>query len=156
MYDVTLRTIPSLDLIGVAHQGSYMEIGRAFEALFGTLFARGLGRPEMRMIGVYLDDPDIVGVDKLRSFACVEAGKDIPSEAPLERRTIAGGDYAVLRHKGPYADMHKAYRWLYSDWLPSSGLQLKDSVMFEDYLNNPRQVPPTELLTDIYIPLQSV
>ena len=131
-----------------------MDIGRAFEALFGTLFARGLGRADMRMIGVYLDDPDIVATEKLRSFACVEAGTDVPAEAPLERRSVDGGDYAVLRHKGPYADMHKAYRWLYAEWLPNSGRQLRDTVMFEDYLNNPREVPPTELLTDIYMPLQ--
>jgi len=26
-------------------------------------------------------------------------------------------------------------------------------VMFEEYLNNPREVPPTELLTDIYMAL---
>jgi AraC family transcriptional regulator len=26
-------------------------------------------------------------------------------------------------------------------------------VMFEESLNNPREVPPTELLTDIHIPL---
>ncbi len=91
----------------------------------------------MRMIGVYLDDPDLVATDKLRSYACVNAGKDIAAEAPLERRTIDGGDYAVLRHKGPYADMYKAYRWLYAEWLPASGRQLRDAVMFEEYLNNP-------------------
>ncbi|MBB3452996.1 AraC family transcriptional regulator [Rhizobium sp. BK313] len=154
MFDVTLRTIPSLPLIGVAHTGSYMQIGQAFETLFGTLYARGLARHDMRMIGVYLDDPDLVATDKLRSYACVNAGKDIAAEAPLERRTIDGGDYAVLRHKGPYADMYKAYQWLYAEWLPASGRQLRDTVMFEEYLNNPRDVAPTELLTEIYMPLQ--
>ncbi|EJZ21757.1 GyrI-like domain-containing protein, partial [Rhizobium sp. Pop5] len=28
-----------------------------------------------------------------------------------------------------------------------------DRVMFEEYLNNPRDVPPTELMTDIHMPL---
>ncbi|MHC2297411.1 DNA gyrase inhibitor GyrI [Rhizobium mongolense] len=74
-------------------------------------------------------------------------------EPPFERQTIDGGEYAVLRHNGPYADMHKAYQWLYAEWLPKSGRQIKDSVMFEEYLNNPRDVPPTDLLTDIYMPL---
>ncbi|TDW26187.1 hypothetical protein EV128_11585 [Rhizobium azibense] len=36
---------------------------------------------------------------------------------------------------------------------PKSGRQIKDGAMFEEYLNNPRDVPPTELLTDIYMPL---
>jgi AraC family transcriptional regulator len=57
------------------------------------------------------------------------------------RRTLAGGDYAVLRHKGPYADMGAAYRWLYATWLPASGRSIRDEVMFEAYLNNPAGGP---------------
>ncbi|MGV2099367.1 AraC family transcriptional regulator [Rhizobium sp. 21-4511-3d] len=153
MFDVTLKTIEPIDLIGVPHRGSYMQIGKAFETLFGTLHARGLAKPDMRMIGVYFDDPDIVPADELRSIACVTGGADIPEEAPFERLRIDGGEYAVLRHKGPYADMHKAYQWLYGEWLPVSGRQLRDALMFEDYLNNPRDTAPTGLLTDIYMPL---
>ncbi|MBX4953302.1 AraC family transcriptional regulator [Rhizobium binae] len=153
MFDVTIREIAPTELIGVAHSGPYMQIGKAFESLFGTLYARGLARPDMRMIGVYLDDPDIVPTEQLRSIACVTGSADVPAEAPFERRRIDGGDYAVLRHKGPYADMYKAYRWLYAEWLPKSGRQLKDSIMFEEYLNNPREVPSTELMTDIHMPL---
>ncbi|NLR96253.1 AraC family transcriptional regulator [Rhizobium sp. P38BS-XIX] len=154
LFDVTLRTISPMLLVGVAHRGSYMQIGQAFETLFGTIFARGLAVPDMRMIGIYLDDPDVVEADKLRSYACVTAGEGTSVDAPLERRSLDGGEYAVLRHKGPYANMHKAYQWLYAEWLPASGRQLRDTVMFEDYINNPRDVPPTELLTDIYMPLQ--
>ena len=101
MFDVTLRTISPISLVGVAHRGSYMQIGQAFETLFGTIFARGLAGPDMRMIGVYLDDPDVVEADKLRSVACVTAGEGTAADAPLERRSLDGGDYAVLRHKGP-------------------------------------------------------
>lgn len=153
MFDIQIRKIPGISLVGVAHHGSYMHIGKAFEQLFGTLYARGQARPDMRMIGVYLDDPDIVAEAKLRSYACVTVEPVAPVEPPLERRAIDGGDYAVLRHKGPYAEMHKAYQWLYGEWLPRSGRQLRDAVMFEEYLNNPRDVAPAELLTDIHMPL---
>lgn len=153
MFDVQIRTIPDTSLVGVAHQGSYMQIDRAFEQLFGTLYARGQAQPDMRMIGVYLDDPDLVAEDKLRSVACVNADASAPAAVPLERRAISGGEYAVLRHKGPYAEMHKAYKWLYAEWLPKSGRQLRDALMFEEYINNPREVAPAELLTDIHLPL---
>lgn len=100
-----------------------------------------------------LDAPDIVPAESLRSIACIRDDGTMPVEAPLQRRLLDGGDYAVLRHKGPYADMHKAYQWLFAEWLPQSGRQLRDSVMFEDYLNNPRDISPTELLTEIHMPL---
>ncbi|MCW5706029.1 AraC family transcriptional regulator [Shinella sp.] len=154
MFDVTIRTIPEQTLLAVAHSGSYMGIGKAFEALHGALFSRNLFRPDMRMIGVFLDDPDLVAEEELRSFACVTADATIPAEAPLDRRTLAGGDYAVLRHQGPYADMGAAYRWLYGTWLPASGRSIRDEVMFEAYLNNPREVAPNALLTEICLPLQ--
>ncbi|MDW5313509.1 AraC family transcriptional regulator [Rhizobium sp. PL01] len=154
MYDVAMKTMAPRALVGVSHTGSYMEIGRAFETLGGTLQARQLYRPGMKMIGLYLDDPDLVPEDKLRSFACMTDGENVPAEAPLERKHLDGGEYAVLRHKGPYADMHKAYQWLYGAWLPQSGREVRDTVMFEEYVNNPREAAPTELLTDIYLPLK--
>lgn len=154
MYDIAIRTIPEQTLLSVPHTGSYMGIGKAFEALYGALYSRNIFTPDMRMIGLFLDDPDLVPEDKLRSYACVTADADVPADAPLERRTLAGGDYAVLRHKGPYADMGAAYRWLYATWLPASGRSIRDEVMFEAYLNNPRDVPPNELITEICLPLQ--
>ncbi|WP_276118183.1 AraC family transcriptional regulator [Pararhizobium qamdonense] len=154
MYSVTTKTIAPRALAGVSHTGSYMGIGLAFETLGGTLQARGLYRPEMRMVGLYLDDPDLVPEDKLRSFACVTEGQHVSADAPLVHQHLDGGEYAVLRHKGPYADMHKAYQWLYGEWLPKSGRDVRDSVMFEEYINNPREAAPTELLTDIYLPLK--
>ncbi|AHK44483.1 MULTISPECIES: AraC family transcriptional regulator [Ensifer] len=154
MYEVTLKEIDGFDLVGVAHSGSYMGIGKAFETLYGTLISRNLYRPDMEMIGIYLDDPELVPADRLRSFACVTAKETLPADAPLTPQTLEGGRYAVLRHKGPYADMPLAYQWLYGTWLPQSGREVRDSLMFEKYLNNPRDVPPTELLSEIYLPLK--
>lgn len=154
MYEVTLKEIDSFDVVGVAHTGSYMGIGKAFETLYGTLFSRNLFRSGMEMIGIYLDDPELIPTDKLRSFACVSAKGGLPTDAPLTSQTLDGGRYAVLRHKGPYADMPLAYQWLYGTWLPQSGREVRDSLMFEKYLNNPREVPPTELLSEIYLPLK--
>jgi AraC family transcriptional regulator len=78
----------------------------------------------------------------------------IAIEPPLEYADIAAGSYAVLRHKGPYADMHAAYQWLYGVWLAQSGREVADGPVFEEYLNNPRETAPSELLTDICLPVR--
>jgi AraC family transcriptional regulator len=49
--------------------------------------------------------------------------------------------------------MRAAYRWLFGHWLPHSGHEIADGPIVEDYLNNPRHVAPTELRTDICLPL---
>jgi AraC family transcriptional regulator len=155
MRDVAIRPLAPATLAVIPHRGSYMEIGRAFETLFGTLAARNLLRPGLCMKGLYYSDPTAVPEAELRSAAgIVIPDEAFPVQPPLERATLRGGDYAVLRHKGPYSDMKAAYDWLYGEWLVGSGREAADAPVFEDYLNNPREVPPTDLLTDICLPLK--
>jgi AraC family transcriptional regulator len=154
-FDVEIATKPRLEIACVGHVGPYLEIGRAFDRLFGVAVVRGLVSASTRLVGVYLDDPSCVPPSELRALAgiVIEAGVQI--EAPLERAEIRGGPYAVLRHKGPYADMKAAYHWLFGDWLSSSGEEAANAPVFEEYLNNPRDTPPTELRTDIHLPLET-
>jgi len=155
MRDVAIRTLAPATLAVIPHQGSYMQIGRAFEMLFGTLAARNLLQPGLCMKGLFYSDPTSVPEEELRSAAgIIVPDAAFPIEAPLERASLRGGDYAVLRHQGPYSDMKAAYDWLYGEWLVRSGREAADAPVFEDYLNNPREVPPTELLTDICLPLK--
>ena len=154
MYDVTITTVQPLEAISVSHTGSYMAIGQAFDQLYGWLGMRQLIHPGMRMLAVYFDDPSAVAEAKLRSKACIVLGRAVAVEPPVELTEIAGGTYAVLRHKGPYATMKAAYQWLYGDWLVTSGREPADAPCFEDYLNNPRDTAPADLLTDIYLPLK--
>ncbi len=155
MHDVSIRKLAPAELATIPHRGSYMEIGRAFETLFGVLAARNLLRPGLCMKGLYFSDPSSVPEADLQSAAGILIPEgDFPVEAPLERASLRGGDYAVLRYKGPYSDMKAAYDWLFGEWLPASGREPADAPVFEDYLNNPREVPPSELLTDICLPLK--
>ncbi|GGC70843.1 AraC family transcriptional regulator [Undibacterium terreum] len=157
MYPVEIKTVPAIQAVTVDHTGSYMDIGKAFETMYGCLASRQLFRPGMRSIGIYLDDPFSVEEAALRSKAGVVFEGPIPAEAllaPLAASDVAGGTYAVLRYKGPYADMRVAYQWLYGEWLAQSGKEAADAPAFEEYLNNPRDTAPTELLTDIYLPLR--
>jgi AraC family transcriptional regulator len=154
MYKIEIRTLPQTPAATVPHTGSYMEIGRAFEKLFGTLAARNLLGPGIRMFGIFHDDVASVPEAELRSRAALVAARPLPAEPPIEPVMIAGGDYAVLRHKGPYSDMKPAYEWLYGAWLPRSGREPGDSPCLEEYLNSPRETAPTELLSDIYLPLR--
>lgn len=156
MNNVEIKTLPSIEVLAFPHKGSYMDVGKAFEKLFTWVGIRGLMGPEIRSLGIYIDDPDSVAEVDLNSKACVVLPdmQALDIESPLEKVTLAGGEYAVLRHKGPYAEMRSVYNWLYGQWLPNSGHEVADAPVFEDYLNNPREVAATELLTDIYLPLK--
>lgn len=153
MYNVTLRTIPDLEVVSVPHKGSYYQISIAFEQLGNWLGARNLIGADSRMMGVYYDDPASVAEKDLRSSACFTVNKPCVLEAPFERITITGGEYAVLLHKGPYAGLPAAYQWLYGVWLLQSGRELGNAPVFEEYLNTPLDTAPADLLTEIHLPL---
>jgi AraC family transcriptional regulator len=44
--------------------------------------------------------------------------------------------------------------YLYREWLPGSGEELRDFPLFFHYLNLMPDTPEHELLTDIYLPLK--
>ncbi len=78
----------------------------------------------------------------------------IETLVPIKETVLRGRLYAQLRYVGSYADMKSAYWWLLGAWLPQSGHEPDDAPVFEAYLNSPRQVAPTELVTDIHLPLR--
>ena len=154
MHDVSVKTVAAMSVAAMDHAGSCMTIDKSFGALAGWLGTRNLISPQTRIFGIFYDDPDTVPEDKLRSRACFSVDGDIAEEPPVMATEIAGGRYAVLRHKGPYADLKASYAWLYGDWLLKSEEEAANAPCFEEYLNDPRETPPTELLTDIYLPLK--
>lgn len=152
-YPVEIRWVERVRIAGLPHRGSYMGIGKAFEASYVHLAAMGQVSTTSRWLAEYLDDPFSVPEAQL----CARAGLSVPDAwpvpAPLISFALGGCTCAVLRHQGPYASMRAAYQWLYGRWLVNSGHDVADAPVFEEYLNNPRDTAPADLLTDIFLPL---
>lgn len=153
MYPVTVTDRAAVRLATIAHQGSYLEIGTAFDRLCNWAAGRGLMGPKTRMIGVFYDDPQTVPEKQLRSAAGISVDAEIKTEGDIRIMDIAAGRHAVLLHKGPYAELAKAYAWLFGTWLPQSGEEAADRPVHEEYLNNPSKLPPADWLTEIRLPL---
>ena len=155
--EVVIRHVEPMEILSVDHVGPYMQIGKAFDSLFGWLGKHNLLAPEMRMVAVYFDDPGVVQESALRSKAGVllpdHVRTSVTVSPPVNVAHVRGGEYAVLRHKGPYSDMRAAYEWLYGTWLVQSGREAADAPVFEEYLNSPKETAPAELLTEICLPL---
>lgn len=153
MHDITIKELPTRRVACIGHKGSYMNIGNAFDQMFGAIGNRQLDWSKLWTAGIFYDDPMACPEPELRSKAALIVDAEFDITPPLEEGTIAGGKYAVLRHKGPYADMQKAYQWFYGEWLINSGYEAADAPVFELYVNNPRDTKPADLLTDIHLPL---
>ena len=153
MFDVKITQSAPIPLAGIMFTGPYNQVGKAFEQLNALAASRGLHGPDQRVIGIYYDDPDVIAEIDLRTFAGISIPENTDVEPPLEAAIIAGGRYAVFRYRGPYTGFEDCYEWIYGEWLKNCQFDLRDEPGFAQYLN-PAHTTPSELLSDIYIPLQ--
>lgn len=77
---------------------------------------------------------------KFEKWACLEVSSIEKLPAEMETLTVPKGLYAVITYKGLATDAHLTYRYILSEWLPSSDYLLDDRPHFarvgEKYKNN--------------------
>jgi len=115
---------------------------------------KGLLGPDIKMIGLSYDDPDVTTPDKLRYEAAVVVTRPVEPEGEFGVQELPGGKYVIATHRGPYETLSETYQKIFGTWLPQSGHRLRDTPAFEHYLNSPQNAKPQELLTLIHIPLE--
>jgi len=154
MYEVDIAPFKGARLAAIEYRGDYQEIGRAFEQAYAWCAARGLLGPESRSIGIYYDDARSVPREALRADAGIVVADDAEVQGEARPVDVPAMLCASVLHKGPYAELERPYEFLYRTWLPKSGREPADHPCFEEYLNDPRELPPSEWLTRIYLPLK--
>ena len=58
---------------------------------------------------------------------------------------------AKIVHRGPYEECEPTYDRLFA-WIARNGMSITGPIR-EAYLNDPREVPQEEILTEIYVPV---
>lgn len=78
--------------------------------------------------------------------------KPLPGKDEIKPGEIPAGKYVTCLYKGPYSQMEQAYNEIFK-WLQENNRELK-GVYYEYYYNAPDEVPESELLTKIAIPVK--
>jgi AraC family transcriptional regulator len=152
--DVRIENMQPQRVAFMRHVGPYNEVGQTWQRLMAWAGPKGIFGPTTTCLSIYHDDPEITPPDKLRADACVTVGPSVQPEGEVGIQELAGGQYAVYTHKGPYEKLGEAYAALCGQWLPTSGREPGTAPPFEVYRNNPQTTKPEDLLTDIYLALK--
>jgi effector-binding domain-containing protein len=64
---------------------------------------------------------------------------------------LPGGQMAKIVHKGPYMKSAPTYKKLF-EWIAANHKKVAGPTR-EVYMNDPREVPPEDILTEIYAPI---
>ncbi|HXP60420.1 MAG TPA: AraC family transcriptional regulator [Dongiaceae bacterium] len=135
------------------HIGPYSAVGKTWDRFLPVLGKEGLLGGDTQFIGICHDDPEVTPPGRVRYDACVSVDESFSPTGEIGVQVIAGGEYAMTTHVGPYRKLGQTYACLLGQWLPRSGRQLSSRPCFEVYLNDPQGTEPKDLLTDIYAPL---
>lgn len=108
-----------------------------------------------KTFGIAYDNPDTTEPELFRFDICGSVSADIPANPQgVVNGVIPGGRCALLRHVGSHDRIRECAYYLYRDWLPESGEELRDFPLYFQYLNLMPETPELELITDIYLPLK--
>lgn len=78
--------------------------------------------------------------------------KPLPGKGEVESGEIPRGKYVSCMYKGAYSQMERPYNEMFK-WIEENGYEQK-GVYYEYYYNSPHDVPESELLTRISMPLK--
>lgn len=130
---------PQSQLPGVLGE-SYKKIAEYLAAL-GELPA---GAPYVAYFNMDMDDLDIeIGFP---------VSKALPAAGTVKPGEIAAGKYGATTFTGPYQEMSAAYEAM-TLWMQVHKYE-PTGIVYEIYLNDPAQVIPQELQTQILFPLK--
>jgi len=155
---VRIEDVPPWRVAYVKHMKGYEDsagIGEAFETLFCWAGPRGVMAPEMRVLGLSLDNPDITPKDKCRYYAGVVVNERAKPDGRVGLMTLRSGPYAVGRFEGGRSIFRKAYAYMFGEWLPGSGWQPDDAPAFESYIGEPAGTcARPHFVFDLYVPVK--
>lgn len=108
-----------------------------------------------KSFGIVYDNPDTTEPEQFRFDICGSVSEEVPDNAQgVINKVIPRGRCAVIRHQGSHDRIGDSVYYLYRDWLPGSGEELRDFPLYFHYLNLPPETPEHDLITDIYLPLK--
>jgi DNA gyrase inhibitor GyrI/AraC-like DNA-binding protein len=105
-------------------------------------------------LSLSLDDPLITQRDKCRFYLGLTVPSRTEPESDYGILTIPFARYAVFRHIGSYEKLPMLYQAIYENWMPRSNYRPKGTFSFEMYLNSPISTNESDLITEIYIPIE--
>jgi len=105
--------------------------------------------------GILYNNPETVPPEEFRFDLCGSVLATVPDNAHgIVTKTIPGGRCAVVRHAGSRDRIGATVYYLYRQWLPESGEELRDFPVYFRYLDLNRDTPEHEHQTDVYLPLK--
>jgi AraC family transcriptional regulator len=152
---VRVVSFPARRVAMLEHRGSPMRLGDSIRRFIDWRRAHRLPPARSATFNLVYHDMDETPADEFRFGLCAATDQPIEAnDAGVLPMSIPAGRCALLRHVGSDDRLGDSIRHLYSTWLPGSGEEPRDFPLFMQRVAFFPDVPDSEAVTDIYLPLR--
>lgn len=149
-----IKELPAIEIIYCRHQGALDQMQGAFAKLMQWAYPRGLvANPDMKLLSVYHDNPDITEKDKLTADAGMIVAEKVKTDGEIGAYQISSGQYAVGRFEVSMEEFPDAWHMMFR-LIAEHGSQCTAGTHYEVYLNNRDEHPERKFIIDICIPVK--
>jgi effector-binding domain-containing protein len=155
MEEIALVTVPEQKVLGITKTGSYQVIPELLMQVIGYIVSENITIAGPPVFICHETSPECVKEAAEKGTAVVEVawpvGGNAKASGDIRAYTLPGGKMVRTVHKGPYAECEPTYLNVFA-WIAENGLTITGPVR-EVYPNDPREVQPEDIITEIYIPV---
>ncbi len=156
MTKIEITDVPAMNVLGTKQIGTYALIPELLMKVFSYIQQEKATIAGPPIFLCHETSPRAVREANENGTAVVEVAwpvsEPVKGTAEIPTYILPGGRMAHVIHKGPYEACEPTYLALFA-WIEKRDLTICGPVR-EMYPNDPRTVPPEEIITDIYVPVR--
>lgn len=153
--DVTIREVAATPVAILEHRGDPATLGATIQRFIAWRRSVGLHPRTSPTFNVWRSERRPASLADYSVDLC--AGTDQPIQAngeSIKAGEIPAGRCAVLRVVGHTDNLEPAALYLYRDWLPASGEEVRDFPIYCQRLRFFPEVPEHEAVAEVFLPLK--
>lgn len=154
--DVTIRDVPPTPVAMLEHRGDRTRLGETFERFRAWRKAAGLSPETSPTFMIFRSEREPAVPADYSMDICVGTDRPIGADDDtMKAGVIPGGRCAVLRYPGNTNNLEPAALYLYRDWLPASGEEVRDFPLYcRRQLAFIPEVSAHEPVIELFLPLK--
>jgi AraC family transcriptional regulator len=138
------------------NEGPYSKLNEAYRGLFEWMAAHGALDSIGGIWGVPQQDRRDAPDESYEFSCCLAISSALNADDGVTLGDLGGGEYLRYLHEGSFDRLDESHDAMFRNLLGRSELELRDSPILHEYLNDPDDTPEADLRTHIYVPVQPV
>ena len=154
---VDITHFPETSIALMLHTGDARRVPETVQRFIAWRRHSGLSPRSSATFNLLYDDPETVAAADYRfglAAGMNDASRLAANDAGVVADVLPAGRCAVVRHSGPDASLFATVNWLFRDWLPASGENLRDVPIVIQRLSVGDDTPDHLARADIFLALR--